>query len=120
MSQNLESLLDPFSPGSAKKLKIWRFTSYFLLDATGLLHSDQIPIKYLQNFILKGIKVNENDAISFFRPIKNPDLITGLKNKVQEAPIRHKLKKDKQASDSLIGKKCYLRRYMLPYWDHFL
>ena len=59
----------------------------------------------MQNFVLKGIKVNGNDAISFFRPIKNLNLITGLKNKVQDVPIRNKLKKDKQASDSLIGKE---------------
>ena len=75
----LGEVLDPHSSGPAKNIK-----SGVLLDdlIEGLLKSDEIVEKHLQDFILKRIKVNENDAVSFFVPIKNPKLKTGLEVKV--------------------------------------
>ena len=47
------------------------------LIVKGLLKSDEIGEKQLQDFILKRIRVNKNNAVSFFAPIKNPKLKTG-------------------------------------------
>ena len=99
----LEEVLDPFSSGPAKNIK-----SGVLLDdliVKGLLKSDEIGEKHLQDFILKRIKVNENDAVSFFAPIKNPKLKTGLEVKVREAKVINQLKEDKQAFGLLEAKE---------------
>ena len=52
-----------------------------------LLKSDEIGEKHLQDFISNRIKVNENDAVSFFVSIKNPKLKTGLEVKLREAKL---------------------------------
>ena len=75
------------------------------LIVKGLLKSDEIGEKHLQDFILKRIKVNENDAVSFFAPIKNPKLKTGLEVKVREAKVINQLKEDKQVFGLLVAKE---------------
>ena len=71
LATKLGEVLDPFSSGLAKNTK-----SGVLLDdliVKGLLKSDGIGEKHLQDFILKRIKINENDTVSFFAPIKIPN-----------------------------------------------
>ena len=73
---NLEEVLDPFSSGPAINIK-----SGVLLDdliVKGLLESDEIGEQHLQDFILKRIKINENDTDNFFAPIKNPKIKNGI------------------------------------------
>ena len=71
----LGQVLDPFSSGPVKNIK-----SRVLLDdviVKGPLKSDdEVGENHPKDFILKRIKVNENDAVSFFAPIKNPKLKT--------------------------------------------
>ena len=97
----LGEVLDLFSSGPAKN------KSGALLDnliLKGLLKSDEISERHLQDFILKRIKVSENNAVSFFAPIKNPKLKTGFELKVREAKVINQLKEDKQTFGLLITK----------------
>ena len=57
---------------------------------------DEIDEKHPQYFILKRIKINENDVVSFFAPIKNLKLKTRFEVKVREAKeVINQLKEDK-------------------------
>ena len=78
----LWEVLDPFSSGPAKNIKFGVLLDE--LTVKDLLKSYKIGEKYLQDFILRRIKVNENDAVSFLTPIKNPKLKTGLESKVRK------------------------------------
>ena len=49
--------------------------------------------------------MNENDAVSFFAPIKNPKLKTGFEVIVREAKVINQLKEDKQAFGLLVAKE---------------
>ena len=103
LATKLGEVLDPLSSGPAKNIK-----SGVLLDdlvVKGLLKSDEIGEKHLQGFILQRIKVNENDAVSFFAPIKNPKLKTGFEIKVREAKVINQLKEDKQPFGLLVAKE---------------
>ena len=63
----LGEVLDPHSSGPAKNIK-----SGVLLDdlIEGLLKSDEIVEKHLQDFILKRIKVNETMLLVFLCQLK--------------------------------------------------
>ena len=64
----LGEVLDPFSAGSAKNIKFGTLLDDLIVK--GLLKSDDNVEKHLQDFILKRIKVNGNDAVSFLRQLK--------------------------------------------------
>ena len=66
--------IDPFSSRPAKNIK----SGVLLHDliVKGLLKSDEVGEKHLKDFILKRIKVKENDSVSLIAPIKNPKLKT--------------------------------------------
>ena len=98
----LGEVLDLFSSGPAKNTKSGALLDNLILK--GLLKSDEISERHLQDFILKRIKVSENDAVSFFAPIKNPKLKTGFELKVWEAKVINQLKEDKQTFGLLITK----------------
>ena len=103
LATKLGEVLDPFSAGSAKNITF--VTLLYDLIVKGLLKSDDNVEKHLQDFILKRIKVNGNDAVSFFAPIKNLKLKTGFEVKVQEAKIISQLREDKQAFGLLAAKE---------------
>ena len=75
------------------------------LIVKGLLKSDEIGEKHLQDFILKRIKINENSAVSFFAPIKNLKLKTGLEVKARKAKVTNQLKEYEQAFGLLVAKE---------------
>ena len=61
----------------------------------GLLQEGEIGEKQFQELIVKRIEVNENNAVSFFKPSKNLIFNTEFK-------IITQLKKDKQVLDFLL------------------
>ena len=78
-------MLDPFNSGPAKNIKPGVLLDD-LLDK-GLLKSDEIGKKHRQDFILKRIKIKENDATSFFAPIKNPKLKTKVAKEISPEEV---------------------------------
>ena len=99
----LGEVLYPLSSGPAKNIKYGVLLDDLIVK--GLSKSDQTGEKHLQDFILDRIKVNENNAVSFFAPIKNPKLKTGFEVKVREAKVINQLKEEKQALGLLVAKE---------------
>ena len=98
-------MLDPFSSEIAKNIK-----SGVLLDdvfVKGILRSDEIGEKHLQDFALKRIKVNENGTASFFSTMKNAKLKTRFEVKVREAKVINQLKE-------AVTRGCNLSRIFAP------
>ena len=100
MIKRLGEVLDPFSSGPTKNIKSGVLLDNFIVK--GMLKSNETGEKHLHNFILKRVKVNENDAARFFGPTKNPKLKTEFELKVREAKAINQLKEDKQAFGLLV------------------
>ena len=122
----LGQVLDPFSLEPAKNMK-----SRVLLDdviVKGPLKSDdEVGENHPKDFILKRIKVNENDAVSFFAPIKNPKLKTWFEVNVRGAKAINQLKEDKQAFGLLVAKEIspeevysYQQCQKAPFWNYLV
>ena len=78
----LGEVLDPFSSRPAKSIE-----SGVLLDdliVKGLLKSEEIGEKRLQDFILKRMKANKNDAVSFFEEKKALGLLVAKEKSPEE------------------------------------
>ena len=76
----LGEVLDQISSGPAKKKKYGVLLDDLIVK--GLLKSDEIGEKHLQEFFSNRIKLNKNYAVIFLASIKNPKLKTGFEVKV--------------------------------------
>ena len=101
--ETLDSLMDPFS----SDIKARNMKTGAVLDekiVSGLLLSDGIGEKCLSKFIDERIKTVGANRVSFFAPIPNPKIETGLKKPKKMPAAVNVMKEEKQAFGLLIGK----------------
>ena len=99
----LRNLMDPFLPGmDARNMKSGEILDKQII--AGLLHSDQTGERCLSKFIRERIKEEGVKRVSFFAPIKNPKIDTGLRKDKKVATAVNILKEEKQAFGLLVGK----------------
>ena len=102
MVSGLDNILDPFAPGPARHMKTGVLIDENVIQ--GLMKSTDVGERFLKDFIEDRITNNTESRISFFAPISNPKIRTGLEKKAKEAKVINVLKEDKQAFGLLVGK----------------
>ena len=112
MVNQLERYLNPFDDQAARNYKTGEIISEKVIN--GLLGCSALGEELFQKFIKERLApVNPDDPdrterVSFFAPLKNPNLDTGLKPEKKTAKVINVLKEDKQAFGLLVGKSTSL------------
>ena len=106
MVRQLRRYLNPFDDGPVRNFKTGAIIDDKIVH--GLLNSTELGEKLLQEFIKNRLLPSENQQVSFFTPIKNPKIDTGLKKTKTTPKVINVLKEDKQAFGILVGKSISL------------
>ena len=112
MLDQLKRYLNPFDEQAVRNFKTGEVISEKVIN--GLLGCSALGEELFQKFIQERLQpANPNDSesterVSFFAPLKNPKLDTGLKPEKKTAKVINVLKEDKQAFGLLVGKSTSL------------
>ena len=98
----MSKYMDPFAPGVARHFKTGEALDKEVVE--GLLHSTDAGETLLMKFIQERLKRTGEDRVSFFRPIQNPKIKTGLQQPKKAARALNIVKEEKQAFGTLVGK----------------
>ena len=101
MVLQLERYTNPFDDQPARNIKTGEIIDHNVV--LGLLNSRKLGAELFQKFIAERIEPAQ-ERVSFFAPIKNPKINTGLTKKKETPKAINVLKEDKQAFGMLVGK----------------
>jgi len=103
MVEQIGKYMDPFAGGVARHFKTGETIPEDVVR--GLLQSTEMGETLLLKFIDERLKSEGDSRISFFKPIQNPKIKTGLeKPKKTLIKVVNILKEEKQAFGALVGK----------------
>lgn len=98
----MSKYMDPFGPGVARNFKTGEALDTEVVE--GLLHSTETGETLLMKFVQERLKRTGEDRVSFFKPIQNPKIKTGLEKPKKTPRAVNILKEEKQAFGTLVGK----------------
>lgn len=98
----MSKYMDPFAAGVARHLKTGIAINEEVVK--DLLQSTVTGETFLLKFIDERLKRKGKDRVSFFKPIKNPKIKTGLEKPKKALRVVNILKEEKQAFGCLVGK----------------